>query len=631
MSLISYFSILLYFLLANLTTTIISKRTFGKCLPLTFMGCAFSLFFSQIIFKSFNILFYASIIYALFSIVYVIVIRKDKNKLKVIKENYFTSGFYAFIIITSFVTIFDFNRLYSHWDEYSHWGEMLKEMVRIDKFYSVPQSVLQAHKDYPPLLQLFELFIIKLCMGYKETYAIVALHLLELSLFVPVICEKINNKKNNIFIGTFFSIIFIFLVTLIFDQHGVINSIYNDYFLAVLAAYGLSIVIFSEDKTSKFTLVNISLASSFLLLTKQIGLPLYLMIIFLYFGFIFIDDRKNQIKIISKKNVIRIIKISIVIIIFPLLLWAYWNNHVKSVVNIPIQFNLSDIELGKLYDIYRGKSGRYDQKLASTNFLKLLKGKNITESYVELSYFQAIVIALFAIYMIWYKNKKILNKKQLIYLLITLAIGSLGYAFVMYCTYVFCFRDGEAINVASFERYMSTYILIAMYIAIMLFIYTCFKNKNIKPLVVISIIAFVLTRPDRLFDIYPKLTQNLPNHYEVKANILKSKVEDNAKVFIVAQNTNGAYQFFIKYYANPIINNMYNYNWPISTDEDNKEYYESIKGDIINYDYLYIAVADERFIKNYDFVFTDNKPSEDQLYKIVKNSNDEDYKLELVK
>ena len=118
----SFLIILAFFLLANLTTVIISKHTFGKCLPLTLMSTAFSLYFSQIIFKTFSIGFYFMTIYSFFSIFYIIYKRKDNKVLKKLKETYFTNGFYAFIIVIIIVSLFDFNRMYNQWDEYSHWG-----------------------------------------------------------------------------------------------------------------------------------------------------------------------------------------------------------------------------------------------------------------------------------------------------------------------------------------------------------------------------------------------------------------------------------------------------------------------------------------------------------------------------
>lgn len=626
MSLLTLLVILAFFLLANLTTVIISKHTFGKCLPLTLMSTAFSLYFSQIIFKTFKIGFYFMLAYSLFSIIYILYKRKDNKLLTKIKETYFTNGFYAFVIVTIIVSIFDFNRMYSHWDEYSHWGEMLKEMIRLDKFYSVSSSVLQAHKDYPPLLQLFELFIIKICGSYKETYAIVALHLLELSLFISIIPEKINNRKKMVIIGTVFSSLLIFLTTLFFDLYGIINSIYNDYFMAVLVAYSLSIIFFSKDKKSLFSLINIGISSAFLLLTKQIGIPLYLMILFMYFGILFLEKEKQK-KIITKKNIIFIVKACFIIIVIPVLLWFYWSNYVKN-VNIETQFNTADIELSRLYSIYQGTYGRDDQKIAATKFIDSVKSQNLSTSYIQLSYIQAVLLGLFLLYILYSNNKKIFSSKKSYLLLTTLFIGAVGYAFVMWNTYIFCFKDSEAINLASFDRYMSTYVLIILYCVIMLLIYFCMINKNIKPLVYTTIILFLLTNPAKISNMIPALTKNEKQIYEINADIIKKEIKTNSKVFIVAEDSSGEYQFFVKYYANPIITNMKDFNWPTSEDTNYKDYYDSIKDKIATYDYLYIANTNNEFIDNYSFVF-DNEIKNQQLYKIEKKENS-DYDLVLI-
>ena len=272
--------------------------------------------------------------------------RKSKTILKKIHNNFITNSFYFFIIVLIFFSIFDFNRVYTHWDEFSHWGEMLKEMIRTDKFYSSSLSVLQVHKDYPPIIQLFELFIIKLFGSYKECYAIFALHLLELSLFTFLIDDSIKLDKKNLIIGTFFTILLIFLYIILFDLHGIVNSIYIDYFLAFLVAYILITIFLSKDKTSIFTLLNISISSSFLLLTKQIGISLYAMIIFFYFICLIMDNKKIK---ISKGNIIVLLKIVFLIIVVPILLLLWWNSYIKR-LNIDSQFNVSDIKILELYN-----------------------------------------------------------------------------------------------------------------------------------------------------------------------------------------------------------------------------------------------------------------------------------------
>ena len=152
---------LIYFLLSNGLLVYLSKRSFGKCLPLTMMINSFTYFFSQILFHTFKVGFYINLLYSI-SFLIIIIIRRKKKEIQVLKTNFFSKGFYAFIIIYFMIYIFDFNRVFSLWDEYSHWGVMIKEMLRLDQFYSVGASTLMVHKDYPPIIQLLELFFCQL-------------------------------------------------------------------------------------------------------------------------------------------------------------------------------------------------------------------------------------------------------------------------------------------------------------------------------------------------------------------------------------------------------------------------------------------------------------------------------------
>ena len=64
--------------------------------------------------------------------------------------------FPIFFILFFFIFLFDYNRGFTHWDEMSHWGPMVKENLRLNQLYSTAESKLQAHKDYPPMIALFE-------------------------------------------------------------------------------------------------------------------------------------------------------------------------------------------------------------------------------------------------------------------------------------------------------------------------------------------------------------------------------------------------------------------------------------------------------------------------------------------
>lgn len=274
---VSFIVPLAYFLLLTATLVFVTKRSFGKCLPIGMMLSAFLLFFSQLIFNTFTVGFVLGILFALASIVLGLLQRK---KWAEFKKSYFTSGMIVFLVIYILVYIYDLNRGFAVWDELSHWGMMVKEMFRLDAFYSADASNLVAHRDYPPIMQLFELFWTKLCGSFGENFVERALHTFELSLFIPFVAEKVAEKKNfwkSVLVGLA-AVFAVALTIILFDGHGVFHTIYADYVMAMIVVY-LLLTIFVSDKITWFEIASLAFGGGFLLLLKQMGLPLYVMII----------------------------------------------------------------------------------------------------------------------------------------------------------------------------------------------------------------------------------------------------------------------------------------------------------------------------------------------------------------
>lgn len=620
---------LIYYLLFNGLLVFISKKSFGKCLPLSFMINAFIYFISQIVFHTFKIGFLINVFLALLFIGLVIwmKIKKKSVELNKLKDNYFTNGMIAFLVIFICVYIFDLNRTFSVWDEWSHWGVMIKEMFRLDKFYSINASTLMVHKDYPPITQLFELFYSQISGGYNETFLIRAIHLFSFSLFIPAISEKV--KKISIIktcINTLIIVMSVFLILLFFDQHGIINAIYIDYLMSIIIAYLMANIIFEENTTSNFNLVIYMVGFSFLLLMKQMGLPLFLMVLFMFIADIIIKNRKDIIKYL-KNNFKLIIKITVMLIIIPLLFWKGWNSY-TSTLNIHQQFNLSDLKILELKGIISGTAGEEWQIETSKNYIHALKTENITTSNIHLSYLQCFVLTLLLLYIVYIFGHKIIKKEQISLSSFTLSCGFLGYAFVMLVMYVFSFGPNEGPNLASYNRYMSTYVLIAMSFIYMLVIYLYTSNdkkEKINILIITACFLFLIQKPEIIESCFPKIRRSNPNMYEIHASNINKKVKKNSKIYVISQNTLGQYQYPIKYYSEVNKINLDNYNFKTDSNINNyKEYFDkNYKSSLSKYDYLYLAVIDDEFVNNYSFLFEDdNSIKETNIYRIEKNDNE---------
>ena len=235
-----------------------------------------------------------------------------------------------------------------------------------------------------------------------------------------------------------------------------------------------------------------------------------------------------------------------------------------------------------------------------------IKMVNLTTSdMIKLSYIQCFAVAILLLYLIWMYGKKYFHKKELFFLAVTLSIGLVGYAFVMLVTYVFSFGPIEGPRLASFDRYIDTYILICMSIVIMLFIFVDNKKvKSIRNIFIIFLVLFLIQSPGKIVNCIPSLSSEAPSSFEKHANNISKKTKENSKIFLIAQNSNGGYQFYIKYYMNPRVTNLKKYNLPVTKIKDYKKYFdEKIKDYMLQYDYLYLISVDEKFISKYSFLF----------------------------
>ncbi len=559
---------LLYFLMITGSFVIIFKKSFTKCLPLTFMISAFTLFFSQIIFKTFIIGIVLNIILALMFIPLLFI---NKNKINDIKKLYLSNGLIVFILIYISIFIFDLYREFSMWDEFSHWGVMIKEMFRLDSFYSVSNSTLMVHKDYPPILQLYELFYCKISGGYSEYSLIKSLHLFEFSLLISAFIkeDKINFKA---IIKCLACLLCVYLLFLLFDNHNVINTIYTDYFVSILCIYLIWNIFINRNITSIFNIFLLTTGLSFLLLTKQIGLPLYLMILFFYVINLPFKNMKTD------KPVLKIITI-IISMIIPLLFYTGWNNYVDS-LNIDRQFDIKNISYNELEDY---------QKETFNNYIKATTSKNLTTSKIKLSYSFLTVFVFITLLILTYLLKNKTGVFKLLNINFTLTIGSIGYLLVMMFLYVFCFGNIEGPTLSSFNRYMPTFILISLTIIFIIMTYY-FKER----IIIVCLVGLLVINYNNYRKLIPALKKDVMSLYEKCANDIK--VKDNSKVFIIANDTEGEFNYRIKYYANNITTNNGYINLKEYSDLDIKEITK-------DYDYIYIAVASDEFINKHQDLF----------------------------
>lgn len=605
---------LIYFVLTNGLFILLFNKSFGKCIPMTIITTTFTLYLSQVLFKTFYIGFLINILLPLTFIV-IAFIKYKKATYQELYKNFFSNGLYIFIIIYICIYIFDLYRVFTKWDEFSHWGVMVKEMYRLNKFYSIKSSTLMVHKDYPPITQLFEFFFSKLSGGYKENYLERAIHILNLSFFIPMFSEKEQSKKQ-VLLKTLLIIVSIFLIYLLFDRHNIINTIYVDYTMAIATSYLLATIIVEKDLFQKFTIINLSLGLSFLLLIKQMSLPLYAMIIFLFITSILLKEKG---RLLSKDNIKKLCKMAILLIIIPILTLKNWNSYVEK-LKIEKQFDLKDIKITELKDISNGTKGKEYQRQAIKNYFKAIKKENMTTSYLHINYIECFIITMILLYFLYLLNKKHFLKHQIILIGLTITLGYIGYSFIMLIMYVFSFGPIEGPTLASFERYMPTFVLICLSFIFMLFIYINTNKKKINKLVILLTILVLMQSPSSIRKCYPRIIKPKMKGFEKMAKEIESNTKKGTKIYIIAEDSVGDYQFYIKYYLDDKTTNLNYFNLPTKDIDNYEDYYnDNIKDYIHQFDYLYLAKLNDEFKEKYQFLFDNDKIEEGNLYKIEEH------------
>lgn len=621
-SLIVTFLPVILLCLCNGTLVVLSGKKFGKCIPVSMISVVLILYISQFIFHTFNVGYVLIIIWAC---AFAILLVMNKRNLPGggIKSNYFSFGFYTYICAACIFFVLDFHRSFAMWDEFSHWGMMSKELLRLDNWYSIPESRLLIHWDYPPFGSIFEMFWCKLSgNGYNEMGVYIATHMMAIGIMIPPLvdsCDRqeLSNKKDGSikakYITQAFLLIVIFIVAIkSFDATNRFTSIYKDPLLAFLFAYAMLLITSGDAIKSKFDYIGLVLVCTALLLTKQMGIT-FVLVIWLYFA---VRAIRNT---CGKARVFFLIKTLPALVIVPLLVLRSWKNYVKS-LGIFGQFELSKISIEEIIGIINDPYGETLTRQTFNSYIHALFEKDVASIFMPLTYVAGLVLVLFSIWLIWrfIKKEEVWNVEEAIELGIVFTCGTAGYALVMAVLYLFCFAEGEMRILASFERYLSSWLLGEVLVVCMVLYRNMRKNNmiNIKYLCIGFVACMLLTKTSNLSIFIPGVLDGKPNKASREvANYLEEKINDNGSIFILANDTVGA-QYFINFYADNV-NIVLCYTDFLNADFQNEEIKANAIEKIFGNDYLYVKNISESFNNGMSYLNNGNLFVEGTLYSII--------------
>lgn len=424
-------------------------------------------------------------------------IKKEKDKLVELKDNMLSVGLFSFLAFLIFSFFLYKYQGFNNCDEFMHWGPMLKETLRIDGFYTQDASKLIVHKDYPPFFTLLEV----LWCGFggfefHEGYTYIALSSFMFSMFMPALSKLSIKDKKDWLKGVILTIGFVLVGITIdktvtaSDYAFVYNSIYVDWALALFCTYGIYIT-YKEDKWGLYQFSSLTLVLVTFILMKQMGLVYYIIVLFYAFLKVLFIDKK-----LNKHNLIKGI---VLLIIVPVIFYLSW----KRIVNLYAingQFQIAELSIKEFFNIIRGNTDFMWKYQAFRNYCSNLLRRPLILHPFEMTYFVYVLLIDILIILIF----KL--KKESYFLAGVYTIGAIGYSAAMLFLYTLAFTADEAPYLASFDRYMASYLYAGTTLLLTLS-FDRYAKSTLKEFMVLVFLCFFIEF-DTLAHLIPKMNIN---------------------------------------------------------------------------------------------------------------------------
>ncbi len=618
-----------FFLFAalNYIPVFFTHKKFGYSITATMIGSALVMYFGQLLFHSYRYPFFLIIGLSLFgAVLFCVSVWKRRDKIK----DFFSTGFWVFLTVFIAYLVIDYNRNFSTFDEFYHWGTMVKESLRLNDFYSVPESNLWIHKDYPPFSTMLELLWCKLCRGYSEAAVSMAMHIFCMTAILCAVLENVTEKiKKNPLWKMLYTLIFtisVLMLMLFIDPWGdrVTTSILVDVLLPVLFAHSMFFIYTRDAFDSKLGFLNVILSCSAMLMTKQAGI-FFVLITTIYYILkaIFVKN------ISGGRRVVNIIKAFCPVIIACLILQT-WRSYISR-WDIKGQFMVESVSGRDYLNVFTGKTEGLVNDTLHRFFEALFSCPITSVDWLPLSYFAAFILFTVILIILRIAFKKHFLRGEAFILGITLTVGHLGYACMMAVMYAYFFNNEEMKILASYERYMASYVLGEVLLLLMVFLICLSRVRkvslSIPKICVVAACAIAAFNPMNTVFIMPQgLREDVNARYKPDAKFLSEKTVAGDSVFVVYDSSKvypswwGAYQVYLQYY----LNDRYISREKVgaySLDFKTAEEKESLTKAIIKNDYLYLKATNSHINDVYKEYFGTDKPQEEAIYKVVTNSD----------
>ncbi|MBE6887490.1 MAG: hypothetical protein E7484_03610 [Ruminococcaceae bacterium] len=511
-------------------------------------------------------------------------------------------------------------RMFSDWDEFSFWGIATKFTYFKDTLYTSP-LFNNGFKSYPPAQIILQYLMLKTpAFSFREDVVIYISAMFSMSLLIYPAGILADKKK---YITAAVAAVMMFIVpAVIIDHPYYLTTV--DMQIGIIAAF--IILVCSMETKAGYRAVAASLGAMVLTLYKSSGYGIAMIACIAAAVTVIFGDNTEDNKV--KKYLYAAMPF-----VMATIAKFSWKIHT----------DISGVEErwtagagNTIIDLFTGNALDYQKQVLQSFAEAFFK----TESYGGLFKFSpfgwVIIAAVIAAIAVVIAPQ---HKKKTIIVYVASIAGYLIFAVSQLYTYLFVFEPLEAVQLASFHRYLSTPILMMVTVAAAYLCYTAVESryKTAKTAVVFMMAAlFVITPMTMSFckkvataPVMAAQTQHDRYLYIRTSRYIKQLgAGQDTKLFLVSANDAGWTQMLVEYELFPDVtlpqhmsiiaaNAMENQPWveQLSAEQWSRKLHDG-------FDYVYIHCPEDQFVADYLSVFEDeSQVVVDRMFEVIRKED----------
>jgi len=516
-----------------------------------------------------------------------------KGKLNMSLSN--LSGIFVFAVVFAYFWYIGRSSLIYSYDEFSHWALVVKNMYMNNNFGNL-EPTTATFLTYPPAQSLFEYFFLKICKSYSESRMILATNIFIVAFTLPAF----KKAKNILGIGLG---IILCLSMLFYINNDVYRSTYVDMLLGVI--WGYVVLLCFEEQKDLFSVISLSLSIAVLTLAKASGFGLAIATVLVFIIYQVVIKNKNKSEIICNIKHLCIPFISMIVAKLS------WSTYVKY-YNLEEKFEFSAVSLDSILSLFNGTAPQYRYTTIS-NFKGALFNSRVFSLNIAVTPIMILTIP-FAILLVTYLLSKRKERASLACGTALLAI-SLVYTLGLLFSYLFSFSEYEAVQLASFERYLTT-IAAGVCIVLCYFIHSLLSQLRIKSALPAILILCIVINPLAMaknikhYNEMNSYANSFRSVYSWENELVQKHCPAESTMLYMAPGSSDLVRLQAQYEFTPV-SILYPYNFS----PDGEAYYEDsvtpaahsveeIRQHLVkNCDYVFLHKALPAFVEDYKELF----------------------------